>query len=436
MNEREYVIYSHTQQMAPFDITKLVVKYEGQNKAFIKNGNTMYFATDELQRFTAAGNERFDSIERLLNNRDIQIIKGDLPPKFFGGFAFDSQKNEKIWKDFPEAMLILFKLQFTKIDNIYYLTQTDIFSRDVSPTRASAKFALIANQIAFSLKTNTYSVHPHLSHKVTIDAYTNKDKWIAMVNQGLKSIKEGKAEKIVLSRIVALHAERIYAEAVLSLLIEQQSDVYTVYFEPYVGKTFISASPELLVSLQRGKLKTMGLAGSINRGATAEEDDYNKKVLLTREKELEEHRIVVASITNALAEIAEIEYAPNPQVLTLSYIHHLYTPIQGKTNASIFTLLGRLHPTAALGGYPKAAALQELQQIEPYSRGWYGAPIGWVDSEGSGVFIVGIRSARINIDQAWAYAGAGITRDSSPLMEWEETQTKFMLVNIISQASE
>ena len=84
-----------------------------------------------------------------------------------------------------------------------------------------------------------------------------------------------------------------------------------------------------------------------------------------------------------------------------------------------------LHPTPALGGDPRRAALQLIRELEPIPRGWYGAPVGWIDSGLDGEFAVAIRSAVAQEARVWIYAGAGIVADSLPEREWEETELKF-----------
>ena len=84
-----------------------------------------------------------------------------------------------------------------------------------------------------------------------------------------------------------------------------------------------------------------------------------------------------------------------------------------------------LHPTPALGGVPRKAALEVIRNYERMNRGLYAAPIGWIDSEGNGEFAVAIRSAALIKDKAYLYAGGGIVADSKPNLEYEETLVKF-----------
>ena len=128
-----------------------------------------------------------------------------------------------------------------------------------------------------------------------------------------------------------------------------------------------------------------------------------------------------------LAPLAEsLDIAPT-ELLKLSNIQHLSTPLAGRLQrpAGVLPLVEALHPTPALGGDPRPDALQLIRQLEPIPRGWYGAPVGWIDSQLEGEFAVAIRSAVAQEARVWVYAGAGIVADSLPRPEWQETELKF-----------
>lgn len=108
-------------------------------------------------------------------------------------------------------------------------------------------------------------------------------------------------------------------------------------------------------------------------------------------------------------------------------IQHLYTPVEGNLNpgATLFDLVEALHPTPALGGEPKLEAMEMIREYEALNRGYYAAPIGWIDAKGDGEFAVAIRSALLDGKEAYLYAGGGIVADSTPQSEYDETWVKF-----------
>ena len=124
---------------------------------------------------------------------------------------------------------------------------------------------------------------------------------------------------------------------------------------------------------------------------------------------------------------AQLEISPQPGVYKIANIQHLLTPVRGRLLEALGVLpvAAALHPTPALGGKPRALAMAFIQQVEPVPRGWYAAPVGWIDVHMDGAFAVAIRSAIAQERRVWLYAGAGIVADSEPDKEWEETALKF-----------
>ena len=146
------------------------------------------------------------------------------------------------------------------------------------------------------------------------------------------------------------------------------------------------------------------------------------------EKNLMEHQYVVDMIKEAMEETcSEVIIPEQPRLLKLKNIQHLYTPVKGKANqdTSLLSLVERLHPTPALGGLPKNAAIEKIREVEDLDRGLYGGPIGWFDYQGNGEFAVAIRSGLIQGDEASIFAGCGVVEDSIAEMEYEETNIKF-----------
>ena len=175
-------------------------------------------------------------------------------------------------------------------------------------------------------------------------------------------------------------------------------------------------------------MRTMALAGSMQRGADPNEDAAMVHQLFNSEKDRHEHALVLNSIRRRLEPFgAKLEVPGQPEIYTLSYIHHLLTPIKGYLRHSIgvLPLVEALHPTPALGGSPRDLALDFIRHAEPVPRGWYAGTIGWIDANMDGEFGVGIRSAVAQDRRVWLYAGAGIVAESDPQKEWLETALKF-----------
>jgi menaquinone-specific isochorismate synthase len=150
--------------------------------------------------------------------------------------------------------------------------------------------------------------------------------------------------------------------------------------------------------------------------------------LLQDSKNLAEHRFVVESIIETMQAFCETISAPGyPRLVKTESVQHLYTPVRGqmKKTASLFEVIGALHPTPAMGGSPRERALAMIGELEPHERGWYAAPVGWTDGFQYGDFAVGIRSVLLSGQKLRLFAGCGIVKDSKPDQEYEETEMKF-----------
>jgi menaquinone-specific isochorismate synthase len=253
--------------------------------------------------------------------------------------------------------------------------------------------------------------------------------WPYLVNEATQRIRRGELDKVVLARARHVQAERPVDPVVaLAHLAQNYPDCYRFLFEPVPGHAFYGATPELLVQIKDATLYTVAMAGSIKRGSSPEEDEVLAAQLMANPKERHEHALVVEAIEENLRPLAETLDVPDqPGLCRLTNIQHLKTPIQGRLpeKERILGVIEVLHPTPAVGGRPRDIALGMIPQMEPTPRGWYAAPIGWLDRHGNGMFSVAIRSAVSVRGESLLYAGAGIVADSQPEKEWHETQLKF-----------
>jgi menaquinone-specific isochorismate synthase len=249
------------------------------------------------------------------------------------------------------------------------------------------------------------------------------------VSRAVGRISRGEFEKIVLARAKDVRAaDPLHPLRMLNGLRQRFPDCNSFSVANGRGQSFIGASPELLLRVEGSTAFTEALAGSAGRGSTASEDAALGKRLLHSEKDLREQRIVLDSILRGLAPLdLDLKYSARPLLRRLSNVQHLHTPIEAKLprGVRLLDMLGRLHPTPAVGGNPRELAVPAIAELEAFPRGLYGGALGWIDSRGSGEFIVGLRSALIDGSRARMYAGAGIVAGSSPETEFAETELKF-----------
>lgn len=250
----------------------------------------------------------------------------------------------------------------------------------------------------------------------------------AAVAAGVAAIRAGRYRKIVLARARDLRAStRFHPLRALNGLRERFPDCYSFSAGNGAGASFIGASPERLVSVAEGRLRTEALAGSAPRGRTAAEDAALARELLHSGKDTREQGLVLDSIVRRLAAVGVAAAAPGrPRVRQLPNVQHLCTPVEAALppGAELLRIVGELHPTPAVGGSPRAAAVAHLRELEPFERGLYAGTLGWLNHRGDGEFLVGIRSALMSGDTARLYAGAGIVEGSDPAKEFAETELK------------
>jgi menaquinone-specific isochorismate synthase len=235
-----------------------------------------------------------------------------------------------------------------------------------------------------------------------------------------------------LSKIVIAHTTQIKSEQPFKV-IESLSNLRQLHPDCYIfstsngsGQYFMGASPERLISVQNRQLVSDALAGSAPRGKNNTEDLHLGNLLLKNRKEKREHKAVSDFMMQRLRSMGLKPQQLPLQLLKLSNIQHLWTPIYAHLPADIepLEIVALLHPTPAVAGVSTEIACQKIRHYEKFDRCLYAAPLGWVDYEGNGEFIVGIRSALIDGDRALLYAGAGIVSGSNPNKEFDEVQLK------------
>jgi menaquinone-specific isochorismate synthase len=175
-------------------------------------------------------------------------------------------------------------------------------------------------------------------------------------------------------------------------------------------------------------LETESLAGSAPRGVSASEDAMLGGELLRSEKDRREHKLVFDSICRRLQPLGlTLEFPSEPVLRKLANVQHLSTPLRATLpeNVRLLDVLSRLHPTPAVGGSPREAAVPKIREIEGFSRGLYAGALGWLNARGGGEFFVGLRAALVDGVTARLFAGAGIVAGSSPEKELAETELKF-----------
>lgn len=248
--------------------------------------------------------------------------------------------------------------------------------------------------------------------------------------------------KVVLSRPLTVDLDGALALTPVLRRLRAAEPTCTVFAMPTPDGTFFGATPELLVARQDRRVTCHPLAGTVPRGTTARADADAQGRLAGSDKEQAEHRYVVDAVAEMLRPFCdELTVPSEPSLVAFRSVAHLGTRLVGQLTTpppTVLELLERLHPTPAVGGTPRAAALEAIAAAEPDDRGYWAGPVGWADARGDGEWMIGIRSALLSADPEAATspatavlrlrAGAGIVAGSDPEAEAQETNVKLATV--------
>lgn len=245
----------------------------------------------------------------------------------------------------------------------------------------------------------------------------------AVVN-ATQRIAAGDLEKVVIARDLSA---RLAHDTDLRLVVSHLAHLYADCFT-FAVDGMIGATPETLIQVTEGAVSGRILAGTTSRNDASVVDAQEKDALLASGKDLAEHRFAVESVAQTLEPFTrELSIAKEPFALELPNVWHLASDFSGTLSpeASIIEVVGALHPTAAVAGTPRADAQQIIAELEPFDRGRYAGPVGWLDANGNGEWGIALRCAQVSGEQVTAFAGAGIVAGSDPDQELAETWLKF-----------
>jgi isochorismate synthase len=359
-------------------------------------------------------------------------------PVLAGGFAFDPDgPTEPQWSDFGASSLVLPRLGIVTHGDTSRLVVSVVLWPDGPGDEArravGEAMAWLSDLAECQVSSDAAasgreqrSRGPATPGWITTRELVPAADWKGLVARAAQAVRDRELRKVVLAR--ALRVAGATCDPVETLRrLRGSFPTCAVFAVARGGRWFVGATPERLVRVRQGEVSAMALAGSAPRGRTDTEDRQLGEALLDSVKDRVEHTVVVDTLRESLSGACEaVSVAGSPLLLRVSNVQHLHTPIAARLRAgcTILDLIGRLHPTPAVGGVPRAAALGWLREHERLERGWYAGPIGWIDGQGDGEFVVAIRSALLGPDEALLFAGCGIVADSDPEAEYAESRLK------------
>lgn len=234
---------------------------------------------------------------------------------------------------------------------------------------------------------------------------------IDLVKKALETINKSELKKVVLATSLMSAVHPTSSSLLFKRILDRYRNTFNFWFSHPVCGNWLGATPELLLSMDSNRLHTMALAGTRKKGGAE-----------WGHKEIEEQALVVSEIKQTIFRLTSgnsniiIENSQNKKA---GAVEHILTQISAEVNATPIEVAKALHPTPAVGGVPKSAAIHFIESQENLHRSYYAGFLGPFEAHQADWY-VNLRSMRIESQQAEVFVGGGITADSDPQSEWEE----------------
>lgn len=341
--------------------------------------------------------------------------------RYHGGLRFDAEGGpSEEWDAFGAYRFVLPRFEMVREDGEYSLACNLVLPRD-----AERKEEILAEIEALAApEDNVEFSLPRLVRRMDSPDFEG---WSRNIEKALAAFESGEMGKVVLARRAGfVFEDDLDATLLAASLRDATPGCFHFYAEPEEGVAFVGASPERLYRREGSAIKSEAVAGTRPRGDSDADDDDLRDDLLGSEKDRAEHGYVRVGIEENLRPLCDaVEVEEGASEMKGASRRHLVSKVRGtlREGSTDVDILEALHPTPAVGGYPGGKAVEEIRGMEPFDRGWYAGPIGWISSDGA-EFAVGIRSGLVRRKKLALFSGAGIVAGSTPEGEWAEIEQK------------
>ncbi len=266
-----------------------------------------------------------------------------------------------------------------------------------------------------------------VEREVRWESNMSRDAYESAVERVIEAITAGEGVQIVLSQRlsapISAHPLHLYRH------LRSLNPSPYMYLLRLGDCDVIGASPEILVTLEKGVARVRPIAGTRKRGKTPAEDHQYEQDLLSDEKERAEHIMLVDLGRNDLGRVCEPGSVKVNELMVIerySHVMHIVSDVTGivKPPADAFEVFRACFPAGTVTGAPKVRAMEIIDELEPTRRGFYAGAVGYFGFTGNMDMAIAIRTIFLKDGVAHLQAGAGIVYDSKPDREWEECQNK------------
>ncbi len=360
----------------------------------------------EVARFSAVGPDRFAEADRWWRSFSGRLDVDDevgVPgtgPVAFASFTFADSS--------PGSVLVVPRVLVGRRDGRAWVTE-------------------FAGSVGATAMRSVTPVRPSGTLRYA-DGHLPADRYRHAVAEAVRRMRAGELDKVALAHdLLAVAEEPLDARFLLAGLAERYPTCWSYAVDGLVG-----ATPELLIRRTAGTVSSRVLAGTIWPGPGSTVAGMAER-LLDSAKDRHEHELAVDSLADALRPLcAELEVPGTPSVIALHNVSHLASDVHGKlptdNPVSLLRIAEAVHPTAAVGGTPRKAAVDLIAELEGMDRGRYAGPVGWVDGDGDGELGIALRCAQLDGRVARLIAGCGVVADSDPDVEVREAAAKMVAV--------
>lgn len=365
----------------------------------------------------------YDALRELLATR---LGRSKAPVRYYGGLRFDAaqpsapDRPDRRWAAFGTYRFVLPRFELVEHEDTLTLACNLVLPQDTTRKRE------IVEKVETLVLPAPERLAPLPRPYRRLDV-PDREEWTRMVRWALDGIDTNALDKVVLARRVALALDdSMDPLLVLSHLEAETPGCYHFAVRPTGGPAFVGASPERLFRREGTCVVSEAVAGTRPRGETPAEDAALRDELLQSPKERREHAFVQEAIRADLDEVCTSVQVPGgTDELALARGRHLHSRITGTLCPVTATtdLLDTLHPTPAVGGVPTDDAVAAIRSQEPFDRGWYAGPVGWVGADAA-EFAVALRAGLVQRNQLALFSGAGLVDGSEPDREWDEIEQK------------
>jgi isochorismate synthase len=357
-------------------------------------------------------------------------------PRLFGGIAFADHGNDVApWTEFSDGCFNLPRWTYMRTEARATLSLavrvTGGYDGLIAEDAILAEYETISEALLAHDCMSTQTAHFRELGPVDEEriSQTSLETWRAHVEAIRRGIAAQQFIKVVAARACVVELPEVIDDTTMLARLGADFRDTTRFAFRRAHSTLLGASPEVLFSKKGRLLETEALAGTIRSlGSEYPRASRQSISLLNSSKDLGEHALVVNGLIEELSPLVEsIDVPTTPNTRKVRNIIHLNTPITGQLRPGVdaVDLLRVLHPTAAVGGTPRGAALEFIRRHEAGARGWYTGAVGWIDAQGDACFNVAIRAGLLELGRrVHIYTGAGIVADSDADDEYAETALK------------